>query len=187
MGRNYSQIGLVQYSKDGRIVSPLTDDPAELSKRLLGLSFARGVTDMAQGLSLAKTVLMEGRKSAQSIVLLLTDGKPSFQFATRKAAAALRDSGVRLVMVPIQTYGDPSFMNELASDPVAENVLAINGLKELAADTPGQARKLLTNTCAAIEMPEEPAAASKLDVAKVLQSVEAKQFHRRVRAIKHRP
>jgi len=186
MGVNESQIGVVEYSKEGKIVSPLTADPAELDKRMAGITFQRGVTDMAQGLSLAKTVLMEGRKSASSIVLLLTDGKPSFQFATRKAAAALRDSGVRLVMVPIQTYGDPSFMNELASDPVAENVLAVNGLKELAADTPGEARKLLTNTCAAIEMPEEPAA-GKLDVAKVLQRVEAKQYHRRVRKTTHRP
>lgn len=185
MGQNYSQIGLVQYSKDGKIVSPLTDDPAELSTRLMELSFARGVTDMAQGLSLAKTVLMEGRKSAQSIVLLLTDGKPSFQFATRKAAAALRDSGVRLVMVPIFTFGDPSFMEELASDPVAENVLAINGLKFLSANTPSEARKLLTNTCALIDMPPTPIPGT-LDVAAVLNRVNAAQKRRTIRYVKHR-
>ena len=40
---------------------------------------------------------MEGRKSASSVVILLTDGKPSFQFSTKKAAQELRDSGVRVV------------------------------------------------------------------------------------------
>merc|ERR1719389_296684 len=107
------------------------------------ISFQRGVTDMAQGLTLAKTILMEGRKEASSVVILLTDGKPSFKFATTKAATELREMGVRLVIVPIFLYGDPSFMEELASDPPEDNVIKIGGLEVLANDTIGEAKKIM--------------------------------------------
>merc|ERR1719353_140693 len=100
MGPAAVQISIAEYSNVGKLVVPLTGDPTTLAKGLANLQFQRGITDMAAGLSLAKTALMEGRKDAQSVVVLLTDGKPSFQFATRNAASALRDSGVRLVVAP---------------------------------------------------------------------------------------
>jgi uncharacterized protein YegL len=154
LGVNESQIGILEYSKEAKIVAPLQNDMDALTPMLDKISFQRGVTDMAQGFSIAKTILMEGRKSAQSVVILLTDGKPSFQFSTRKAAQELRDSGVRVVVVPIFTYGNADFMTELASDPPEDNVLQIGGLKLLAENTLEEAKKLMTATCAELSAPE---------------------------------
>merc|ERR1719263_1074864 len=105
---------------------------------------------------------MEGRKSASSVVILLTDGKPSFQFSTKKAAQELRDSGVRVVIAPVFTYGDADFMTELASDPPEDNVLPINGLKHLAANVAEEAKTLMTSTCAEVEEAEDQAMAKKM-------------------------
>jgi hypothetical protein len=155
LGVNETQLGVLEYSKEGKIVAPLQNSMEDLAPMLEKISFQRGVTDMAQGLSLAKTILMEGRKEASSVVILLTDGKPSFKFATTKAANELRDMGVRLVIVPIFLYGDPAFMEELASDPPEDNVIKIGGLEVLANDTMGEAVKIMTGTCAQLYEPEE--------------------------------
>jgi uncharacterized protein YegL len=151
LGVNETQIGILEYSKEAKIVAPLQDNMEALLPMLDKITFQRGVTDMAQGFSLAKTILMEGRKSASSVVILLTDGKPSFQFSTKKAAQELRDSGVRVVIAPVFTYGDADFMAELASDPPEDNVLPINGLKHLAANVAEEAKTLMTSTCAELE------------------------------------
>jgi hypothetical protein len=153
LGVNETQMGLLEYSKEGKIVSPLQNSMDELLPMIDKISFQRGVTDMAQGLTLAKTILMEGRKDASSVVILLTDGKPSFKFATTKAADELRAMGVRLVIVPIFMYGDPDFMEELASDPPEDNVIKIGGLEVLANDTMGEAKKIMTGTCAMLYQP----------------------------------
>jgi hypothetical protein len=155
LGVNETQMGVLEYSKEGKIVAPLQNSMEELGPMLDKITFQRGVTDMAQGLSLAKTILMEGRKEASSVVILLTDGKPSFKFSTTKAATELRDMGVRLVIVPIFLYGDPAFMEELASDPPEDNVIKIGGLEVLANDTLGEAKKIMTGTCAMLYQPEE--------------------------------
>jgi uncharacterized protein YegL len=190
MGPEAAQIAIVEYSNVGKLVVPLTGDATTLASELSKLQFQRGITDMAAGLSLAKTALMEGRKDAQSVVVVLTDGKPSFQFATRNAASALRDSGVRLVIAPIMTFGDPAFMEELSSDPPADNVLNINGLEHLKANGAAEAMKVMTSTCPKLDTPVvAPVAGAGLDVAKVLIKAEASQHkkQRRVHASAHRP
>jgi hypothetical protein len=188
LGVNETQMGVLEYSKEGKIVAPLQSSMEELVPMLEKISFQRGVTDMAQGLTLAKTILMEGRKDASSVVILLTDGKPSFKFATTKAAEELRGMGVRLVIVPIFMYGDPDFMEELASDPPEDNVIKIGGLEVLANDTIGEAKKIMTGTCAMLYEPEEPAADEMPPTKKLLTTIFGPKRRKvPVKRIRHRP
>jgi len=156
---NATKVGVLEYSNEAKIVAPLQDDHDKLMALIDShLAFQRGVTDMAQGMTLSQVLLQEGRKDAQSVVVVLTDGKPSFQYATKHAAKAIRDAGVRLVIVPIFQYGDPVFMQELASFPPKDNVLPIGGLEHLGENLLPEAIKLMTSTCAMLEPPEpEPA------------------------------
>jgi hypothetical protein len=187
LGVNETQMGVLEYSKEGKIVAPLQNSMEDLAPMLDKIEFQRGVTDMAQGLSLAKTVLMEGRKEASSVVILLTDGKPSFKFATTKAATELRDMGVRLAIVPIFTYGDPAFMEELASDPPEDNVIKIGGLDVLANDTMGEAIKIMTGTCAMLYQPEEPVV-DEAPTKKLLTSIFGPKRRKvPIKQIRHRP
>ena len=59
-------LGILEYSKEAKIVAPLQDNMEALLPMLDKITFQRGVTDMAQGFSLAKTILMEGRKSPRA-------------------------------------------------------------------------------------------------------------------------
>jgi hypothetical protein len=188
LGVNETQMGVLEYSKEGKIVAPLQSSMDDLVPMLEKITFQRGVTDMAQGFSLAKTILMEGRKDASSVVILLTDGKPSFKFATTNAATELREMGVRLVIVPIFMYGDPDFMEELASDPPEDNVMKIGGLEVLANDTMGEAKKIMTGTCAMLYQPEEPPMEEGPPTKGLLTSIFGhKQKQVPIRKIFHRP
>ena len=61
-----------------------------------GMEQKKGFTNMAQVFALAETMYTSsGRKGAQSALLVITDGKPSFQFQTNDIVQQLDDKGVR--------------------------------------------------------------------------------------------
>mmetsp|Transcript_17519 Transcript_17519/g.44649 ORF Transcript_17519/g.44649 Transcript_17519/m.44649 type:complete len:158 (-) Transcript_17519:45-518(-) len=148
-------MGIVEFSKEAHIIQGMTFDKAAFVKSVTEkLTFRRGLTDMAKGLLTAEKVLLEGRKDAQSQVIVITDGKPSFKFATHNAAKKLTHGGVRLVFMPVRTYGESPFLLSWASHPGAENVFRVKkGLAELEEKQVEWQKKLLVSTCAQIRSP----------------------------------
>merc|ERR1719498_1130274 len=74
---------------------PLTFDYTEVKTVLTGLQFVKGFTNMAQAFSLAETMFtLGGRRGAQSSILVITDGKPSFNFQTSEMVNQLDDKNV---------------------------------------------------------------------------------------------
>ena len=62
----------------------------------------KGFTNMAQAFALAETMYTAaGRKCAQSALLVITDGKPSFQFQTNELVQQLDDKGVQRFFVVV--------------------------------------------------------------------------------------
>jgi len=178
LGENFTNFGILEFSNEGKIVQPLTEDNAELDAGVGKINFQRGITNMAQGFSLAKTILMEGRKTASSVVIMLTDAKPSFRFTTERAAKDLRKAGVRVVMVPIFKYGDTKFMKKLATDPPEDNVITVEGgLETLAATSMEQAKRIMTATCAQIEMPEPVAVEGEVSLSDIFKSHKETPHH----------
>ena len=63
----------------------------------------------ASGTALAVTVaqkllLLGGRKGAQSAVMMLTDGKPSFLFQTAEKVMQLKDKHTKLFFAPVTEF-----------------------------------------------------------------------------------
>merc|ERR1719261_1103298 len=86
-------------------VQQLTNDIASVKKAVEGLAYLKGFTNMAQAFTAAeKMLLLGGRKKAQSAVLTLTDGKPSFLFQTHEKVMQLKDKHVKLFFAPIVEY-----------------------------------------------------------------------------------
>jgi Mg-chelatase subunit ChlD len=150
-----AKIGVVEFSKEAHTVQPLTHDKSAVEDSLKNnLKFRRGLTDMAKGLLLAEKLLENGRKDAQSQVIVLTDGQPSFKFGTKNAAKKLTRAGVRLIFMPIRTYGSSPFLLDWASSPGTENVFRVQkGLAELEEKGVEWERKLLVSTCPSIRSP----------------------------------
>merc|ERR1719421_426063 len=85
-GSEAMQMGVVQFGNgeildNGAImhalsIQPLTDDIDKVKAAVGGLQHLKGFTNMAQAYTtVEKLLLLNGRRSAQSAVLTLTDGK----------------------------------------------------------------------------------------------------------------
>merc|ERR1719181_2600334 len=95
-GGQAMKVGLIEFGNgiimgDGVTVSPamnvhaLTSDLGAIKTAVEGMVQKKGFTNMAQAFALAETMYTSaGRKGSQSALLVITDGKPSFQFQTNE-------------------------------------------------------------------------------------------------------
>merc|ERR1719235_1864586 len=105
---------------------------------------------MAQAFTEAENVLLLGsRRKAQSAVLTLTDGKPSFKFMTKEKVMQLKDKHVKLFFAPVTDFdGDElKLMKEFASQPWQTHLVHVHGLEQLAADEEIWAQKMVVQFC----------------------------------------
>jgi len=156
-----SQVGVIQFGQgvleeDGtvgpaEIVFDMSNDTAAAADAIDGLEWRRGFTNMAQGFTMAKTLFLNGGRShAQSVVIMISDGNPSFHYQTQAAVKELRRGGVKIVMVVVKEFPDQDKMNELrqwASDPSDTNFIHIPGLKRLSTERKHWVNKVLIHSC----------------------------------------
>merc|ERR1719198_1274360 len=105
---------------------------------------------MAQAFTEAESVLLHGsRRMAQSAVLTLTDGKPSFKFMTHEKVMQLKDKHIKLFFAPVTDFeGDElSLMKEWASKPWETHLVHVPGVEALKADEEVFAQKMLVQFC----------------------------------------
>jgi len=156
------QIGIVQFGngrilKDGTIadakdILPLSSDMKKVKKAVDGMVHLKGFTNMAQAFGVAeKLLLLGGRKSAQSAVMTITDGKPSFLFQTNEKVLQLKDKHTKLFFVPITEFKgkELKLMKKWASAPWPTNLVHIPGLDAL-----GSAPKTFVQKCLVMFCPE---------------------------------
>jgi hypothetical protein len=166
------KIGIVLFGNgvimpDGKTVSPailsqpLTFDLAAVEAAVDGLPFKKGFTNMAQAFSTAEVAFIQGsRRGAQSAVLMVTDGKPSFNFMTTEMVEQLEDKGIQryFLVVSEESLNDAPYkmMKEWASQPWETNLVHVTGgLSLLDADTDLWADKALVKFCPMAHSPSE--------------------------------
>merc|ERR1719401_2870144 len=121
--------------EDGVTVSPamnvhtLSTDLDSVKSALEGMVQKKGFTNMAQAFALAETMYTAaGRKGAQSALLVITDGKPSFQFQTNELVEQLDDKGVqRFFVVVTDDKKSVDMMKRWASAPWETNLIHVPG------------------------------------------------------------
>jgi hypothetical protein len=146
-------------------VQPLVNDLDTVKTQIEGMEQKKGFTNMAQAFALAETMYTSsGRKNSQSALLVITDGKPSFQFQTNELVEQLDDKGVqRFFVVVSEDEKTLDLMKGWASAPWETNLLHVPGMAPLEADNGMWAQKALTLFCPAAFSPqlEEAKEASK--------------------------
>jgi hypothetical protein len=165
-GAEAMKVGLIEFGNgiimpDGVTVSPamnvaaLSANMDEIKTSIEGMVQKKGFTNMAQAFALAETMYTSaGRKSAQSALLVITDGKPSFAFQTGELVEQLDDKGVqRFFVVVSEDKKDVDLMKKWASQPWETNLLHVPGLGPLEADNGLWAQKALTLFCPAAMSP----------------------------------
>ena len=159
-GAGAMQVGLIEFGNgiimpDGVTVSPamnvhtISADLGSVKSALEGTVQKKGFTNMAQAFALAETMYTAaGRKGAQSALLVITDGKPSFQFQTNELVQQLDDKGVqRFFVVVTEDEKSLDLMRKWASMPWETNLLHVPGLAPLDADRGVWSQKALTLFC----------------------------------------
>jgi len=159
-GAGAMKIGLIEFGNgiimpDGVTVSPamnvqtITADLGSVKTALEGMVQKKGFTNMAQAFALAETMYTAaGRKGSQSALMVITDGKPSFQFQTNELVQQLDDKGVqRFFVVVSDDEKSLDLMKKWASAPWETNLLHVPGLAPLDADRGLWSQKALTLFC----------------------------------------
>jgi len=90
-----------------------------------------------------------GRQSAQSAVLVLSDGKYSFEHETASKAAELKDKNVMIFMAPVTEAAGPELkvLKLWASKPAVSNFERIDGLEALKENADLFAQRLIVKFC----------------------------------------
>jgi hypothetical protein len=139
------QIGLIVFGNgviedDGSIskavlLRELSTDLTATREAAAAMQHQKGFTNMAQAFVLARKLLTQkGRGYAQSAVMTISDGKPSFLFETREQAKTLESKGIMRFMVGIAEFpGNDNWqlMKELASQPAFTNTVRVPGIDAL--------------------------------------------------------
>jgi hypothetical protein len=163
-GNEAVKLGIVLFGNgvimpDGKTVSPailakpLTFAMADVQAAVEGLPFKKGFTNMAQAFSAAETAFILGsRRQASSAVMVVTDGKPSFNFMTNEMVEQLDDKGITryFMLVNQEDLGSDAnkIMKSWASQPWETNVVHVpGGLELLDADTDLWVEKALVKFC----------------------------------------
>lgn len=152
---------------DGKSVSPaiirqpLTFDMAAVKTAVADLPFKKGFTNMAQAFASAETAFTQGsRRGSQSAVLVVSDGKPSFNFMTSQMVEQLDDKAVtRYFLVVSEESMDSDAMKVIkswASQPWETNLVHVaGGLALLESDPNLFVAKALVKFCPNAYSPSE--------------------------------
>jgi uncharacterized protein YegL len=117
------------------LLRELSTDLTATKEAAAAMEHQKGFTNMAQAFVLARKLLTQkGRGYAQSAVMTISDGKPSFLFETREQAKVLESKGIQRFMVGISEFpgsDEWQLMKELASQPAFTNTVRVPGIDAL--------------------------------------------------------
>lgn len=117
-------------------------------RKVKNLGWPKGstMTSLALQGALAETQL--GRQDAETVVAVITDGKPLSKKRTWRAAKAVRKVA-RLVWVPVTKYAPLRFIRRMASKRWQENVVLANNFEQL--KTPSFVNHIIADICPKIQ------------------------------------
>jgi len=181
-----AQIGVIQFGNgvldENNVVGPaeiiqgLSADTKAVSGKIEGLGWRKGFTNMAQAFTGAESVFLNGgRKHAQSVMVVISDGKPSFNFQTRNVVRKARRKGVKVVMVVVKEFlktDSIKLMKSWSSVPRSTNFIHIPGLKELKFNMHHWVNKVVIRSCSkTISLRKEAEEQARRDAAEAIESL----------------
>ncbi|MBN2016328.1 DUF11 domain-containing protein [Candidatus Dojkabacteria bacterium] len=117
------QTGIVAYDSSGYLIQTLTTSQTNLVNGINSIS-AGGLTNIGEGILLAKNELLSGRHNPQAsqVMIIFTDGRANRpqdttyapQYALSQATLA-KEAGIRIISIAYGSYSDTSLMQQIAS------------------------------------------------------------------------
>jgi hypothetical protein len=132
------------FSYNIKWVQHLSADTAAAATAIEALAWPRSLTYTSRALDMANSELNLGRADAQSVVLVITDGRPMYYHRTYWAAWRLRQKA-RVMWVPVTRWAPVSTMKYWASHPTNDNMVVLNSFTEL--EDPGKMDLIIADVC----------------------------------------
>jgi hypothetical protein len=151
MGDGTAKIGLILFSYYITIRAQMTEDQAALLSTVQETEWEAYNTNTAGALGTALEVLAAGgRESAQSVVVVITDGMPNDSEATAMMAEKVKEKA-RLIFVAVGKNLDMDYLYQISSFPPEMNVLTSDKFKTMSNDL----MSILSDVCPQLACREE--------------------------------
>merc|ERR1719214_183833 len=128
-GAEGAKAGVILFSWEAELISPMTTDQSALISAVEGMSWPHWNTDTAAALTMAKTELTNsGRPEVakeKTIIFLLTDGNPNSMSSTMAAAEAVKEVATLFVVV-IGNNLNMNAVKEWPSYPWEEHLIKVD-------------------------------------------------------------
>merc|ERR1719316_1508034 len=125
-------------------VSHFSTDSAAITSAIEGLTWPRSTTFTSGALANAANELANGRADAQSIVFVITDGRPLRRANTRAQSELLRRKA-RLVWIPVTKFAPIDDVKTWSSKPPRDNVIEVDDFETL--EQQSTVNDLVASTC----------------------------------------
>jgi len=126
-------------------VSLFTNDSETLQGTIsTDMEWPQSTTLTSVALGQAENMLVQGRETANSVVIVVTDGKPMSQRNTKSASQKLQEKA-KVVWIPVGNSAPIDLIMELASLPKNENVIHIADFEQLEQD--GTINDIVSTSC----------------------------------------
>jgi hypothetical protein len=142
--RSDVRLAVLLFSYYTQWVKHFTDNTEECATAIEGLTWPRSLTYTANALNTAGSELSLGRDDAQSIVILLTDGRPMSMRRTRQAARELRRNA-RLMTIPVTRWAPIAQARSWASNPKEDNFMPLDSFSDL--EDPDKIDLIIADVC----------------------------------------
>merc|ERR1719486_628441 len=109
----------------------MSTDMAAVKTSIGGLQHPKGSTLTSFALMQARTELQESRQGVPSVVVVFTDGRPTFFWRTFRASKLVRKQA-RLLWVPVGRFVPLRFIKPLATRLWKENIVRAKDFDALA-------------------------------------------------------
>jgi len=130
-------------------VQHFTNDKDKAVKKIQAMKWPRGSTLTSEGLAMAETELNNGRRDAEAVVIVVTDGKPMNKRKVDMTVKRLRRKA-RLIWVAVSKNAPVGLIKKWASVPWKENTIFAKSFKELTSKT--TTNSLVANMCPEFEV-----------------------------------
>merc|ERR1719444_56607 len=131
-------------------LSRLTDKVSDVEEKVRSAVWPKKTTLTSMALAEARGELINGRQDANSVVVVITDGKPMSPLKTSRMSAELKQQA-RLIWVPIGPGVDDTVeeMKQWASEPWQDNVIHIDNFATMA--LPKTVNNIISTICPVVK------------------------------------
>jgi len=143
-GQEEVRIAVLLFSYHSEWVQHFSTDFEAAAAKIENLNWPRSITYTANALNTAASELSLGRDDAQSLVILITDGRPMSMRRTRQAARHLRDQA-RLMVIPVTRWAPVAAARRWASHPKEDNFLPLDSFEDL--ENPDKIDLIIADAC----------------------------------------